>query len=176
MISQGAHDGVGLGTSFLRHIQRCRVLVHVIDITSKDPIGDFLVINQELELYNPKLMNKTQVVVINKIDTVEDKKCLAEIMSKIKGCSGHTRIMAISAATGENVKELMLRVRNLVESLPLQTDLELFMEEEERVSFDDQESDFFDILTDPNYPGQFRIIGEKIEKVILNHYYYWAKM
>lgn len=64
---EGAHDGIGLGIAFLRHIQRCRVLLHIIRGDSEDPLGDFIAINQELELFNPKLAKKPQVVVINKV-------------------------------------------------------------------------------------------------------------
>lgn len=61
---EGAHSGVGLGLAFLRHVQRCRVLVHVVDGSSPDPIGDYRAIQQELELFSPKLMDKQQVSVI----------------------------------------------------------------------------------------------------------------
>ena len=60
---QGAHEGLGLGHEFLRHVQRCQALVHVIDGTSRDPLGDFHAINLELELFNPELKDKPQVGV-----------------------------------------------------------------------------------------------------------------
>jgi GTP-binding protein len=81
---EGAHDGIGLGIAFLRHIQRCRVLIHVVDGSSPDPIGDFKVINQELELFNPKLLNKTQVVVVNKIDIPQVNEELDLIIEELK--------------------------------------------------------------------------------------------
>ena len=163
---EGAHDGVGLGISFLRHVERCRVLVHVVDLTSQDPIGDFIAINQELELFNPKLANKTQVVAINKIDDPSNNDLLDEVIKEIKQRAKHTRVIGISAATGENVKELMIRVRQLVESLPAQSEFELFMQEETRVTFDDDADESFEIMTDPNFPGQFRVIGRKIENIV----------
>ena len=65
---EGAHAGVGLGHQFLRHCQRCRVLVHVVDGTSPDPLGDYFAIRQELELFNPRLAAKPSVVAYNKTD------------------------------------------------------------------------------------------------------------
>eukprot|EP00596_Hydrurales_sp_CCMP1899_P000561 CAMPEP_0119039956 /NCGR_PEP_ID=MMETSP1177-20130426/9734_1 /TAXON_ID=2985 /ORGANISM="Ochromonas sp, Strain CCMP1899" /LENGTH=558 /DNA_ID=CAMNT_0007004517 /DNA_START=218 /DNA_END=1894 /DNA_ORIENTATION=- len=162
---EGAHDGVGMGIAFLRHVQRCRVIVHVIRGDSEDPVGDFIAIQQELELFNPKLAQKMQVVVINKIDIPEVQEKLEELTKGIKKAAGHSRVLGISAATGERVKELMIRVRKVVESLPTQTDYELFTEEEERVNFDDEMTDKFEVFTDDNFPGQFRVAGDKIEKV-----------
>lgn len=163
---EGAHDGVGLGLAFLRHVQRCRVLIHVLRGDSEDPVGDFKAINQELELFNPKLANKTQVVVINKIDIPEVRDRLDNLVSQVRAVAGHNRVLGISAATRERTSELMRRVRKLVESLPKQSDYELFTEEEERVSFDEPESEAFEILTDDNFPGQFRVVGAKIEKIV----------
>lgn len=101
---EGAHEGVGLGIAFLRHIQRCRVLIHVVNGDSVDPIGDFQAINQELELFNPQLAEKTQVVVINKVDLPEVQEHLNETVRAIKKIAGHSRVVGISAATGYRVK------------------------------------------------------------------------
>jgi GTPase len=122
--------------------------------------------SQELELFNPKLLNKTQVVAINKIDDPDARELLDDVIKEIKMRAKHTRIIGISAATNENVAELMIRVRQLVEALPAQSEFELFMQEETRVSFDENEDDSFEILTDPNFPGQFRVVGKKIEKIV----------
>ena len=64
---EGAHEGLGLGHEFLRHVQRCRALVHVIDGTSPEPMGDFRAINLELELFSPELRDKPQIVAYNKV-------------------------------------------------------------------------------------------------------------
>lgn len=149
-----------------------RVLIHVVKGDSEDPLGDFIAINQELELFNPKLANKTQVVVVNKIDIPEVKEKLPELIKAIRQKAGHTRIMGISAATRENVRELMSRVQKLVNSLPKQTSLELFTEEEDRINFEESEDDNFEIFTDENFPGQFRVVGPKIEKVSLENIYF----
>lgn len=166
---EGAHEGKGLGLAFLRHIQRCRVLIHVLRGDSEDVLGDFVAINQELELFNPKLANKTQVVVVNKIDIPEVRERLSQTIKGLKKLAGHTRIVGISAATGENVRDTMMRVKRLVDALPRQTYLELLDEEEEednRVNFDEEETEDFEIITDPRYPGQFRVAGKQIERIV----------
>jgi len=68
---EGAHQGAGLGDAFLRHIQRCRVLIHLLDGLSADPLADFTQINSEMALFDPNLARKPQVVVVNKIDLPE---------------------------------------------------------------------------------------------------------
>ena len=77
---EGAHAGIGLGKEFLRHCERCRVLVHVIDGTSEDPIGDYEAVNAELELFNPEMAKKPQVVCFNKMDTLEAQVQWEELM------------------------------------------------------------------------------------------------
>jgi GTP-binding protein len=149
-------------------------------------VGDFVAINQELELYNPDLAKKEQVVVVNKLDIPEVRAAYPSLRKELRRLAGHTRVVGISAATGsgervsvhawscnhlcccrEGVKELMSRVRKVVAALPRQSASELFTEEEERVSFDDQPDDSFEVFTDERYPGQFRVVGAKIEKVVL---------
>lgn len=148
------------------HLYVYRVLVHVIRGDSEDPLGDFKAINQELELYNPKLAQKMQVVVINKIDIPDVREKLDDLIQSISQHAGHKRVLGISAATGERVPELMQRLRKLVDSMPKQDPMELFTEEEDRVSFEDIEDDKFEIYTDDQYPGQFRVVGNKIEKIV----------
>lgn len=150
----------------------CRVLIHVIRGDSEDPLGDFKAINQELELFNPKLANKTQVVVVNKIDIPEVREKLEPLLTSIRKEAGHSRVLGISAATGERTKELMQRVRRLVESMPKQDAMELFTEEEERVDFADEVDDKFDVFTDDQFPGQYRVVGDKIERVCYYTYTY----
>jgi len=170
---EGAHEGVGLGLAFLRHIERCRVLVHVV-ANSPDIVGDFRAINDELRLFNPKLAEKPQVVVLNKIDIPEVRENLSALTEQLRTEAGHSRVLAISAVTGERVKELMSRLRKLVDALPVEVSVE---EDEERVDFSKDDSDDFDIMSDEeNYPGQFRVVGEKIEKLatMTNWDYYEA--
>lgn len=77
---EGAHEGVGLGHEFLRHVERTRVIVHVVDMSAadgRDPYQDFLMINEEIKLYNAKLEQRPQIVVANKMDMPESEDNLA---------------------------------------------------------------------------------------------------
>jgi GTPase len=116
---EGAANGTGLGLSFLRHVQRCKVLLHVIDGTSEDPIGDFEAINKELALYDECLAQKPQVVVLNKIDVPEVKEQQDDLVAKLREVAGHSRVLTISGATTENVKELMGRLKKFVSAQPV---------------------------------------------------------
>ncbi len=102
----GAHQGKGLGDRFLRHIERTRLLVHIIDLTGYDnnpPADNFHIINSELEAYSPSLAKKKQIVVANKIDLDIDGKMLKELRRKI-----HKRIIPISALTGEGIDSIKI--------------------------------------------------------------------
>ncbi|GAB5033664.1 gtp-binding protein obg [Nannochloropsis oceanica] len=114
---EGAHRGLGLGLAFLRHIERCRIILHVVNGASVDPIGDFVAINQELTLFNPVLASKPQVVVLNKIDLPQVREKTEELKTALLSHMGHTRLLEISAAAGTNTKELMLRVARLLEKV-----------------------------------------------------------
>ncbi len=115
---EGASSGIGLGYAFLRHVQRCKVLLHVVDGTSDDPIGDFKTINQELKKYDEFLATKPQVVVLNKIDVSEVSEKQDELIAKLKEAAGHSRVLSISAATTKNVEELMGRLKKFVDTQP----------------------------------------------------------
>lgn len=117
---EGAYLGKGLGHEFLRHISRTKLLVHLIDPTSENPLQDYKIIQKELKAYHQKLEEKNQVVVINKIDAVPDeviqkyKKSLEKIgkNKKIKG-----GIYCISALTGEGLRPLIFELYKIVQSL-----------------------------------------------------------
>ena len=115
---EGASSGIGLGYAFLRHVQRCKVLLHVVDGTSQDPIGDFQTINEELRKYDEFLFQKPQVVVLNKIDIPEVKEQEETLLAKLRIAAGHSRVLSISAATTERVKELMGRLKKFVMTQP----------------------------------------------------------
>jgi GTP-binding protein len=105
---EGAHSGHGLGDQFLRHIERTKILVHLIDVSSqsnRDPVADFVAINKELALYNPALAKKKQIVVPTKIDALEDESRLAAIKQLCK--KKRLRCLPISAVTGEGVTKLI---------------------------------------------------------------------
>ncbi|HBR65102.1 MAG TPA: GTPase ObgE, partial [Dehalococcoidia bacterium] len=95
---EGAHQGVGLGHEFLRHIERTRVLVHLVDGTSENPSGDFQKINRELELFDESLKDKPQILAINKVD-LEEVRILAEDVRDSMG-EDAWRFHIISAISG----------------------------------------------------------------------------
>lgn len=105
---EGAHRGAGLGHHFLRHVERTRLLVHVLDAAGsggRDPLEDFRTVNRELELYSPELVGKPQVVALNKMDLPEARANRAKLEAELAG-SG-VEAVAVSAATGEGVEELL---------------------------------------------------------------------
>jgi GTP-binding protein len=113
---EGAHQGVGLGYSFLRHIQRTKVLIHVLDGLSDDPISDFSQINSEMALFDEKIAEKPQVVAFNKMDLPMVQARWADVEMKLKNL-GYTAI-PISTVTRENVKKLLWRAAELLKTAP----------------------------------------------------------
>ncbi|MFN8493682.1 MAG: GTPase ObgE [Caldilineaceae bacterium] len=113
---EGAHEGVGLGLEFLRHIERTRVLIHLLNGDSPDPLGDFDAINQELTLFNPALVDKPQLVVFNKMDLPHAQEKWPAVEQAMQALS--LPVLAISAATHQNVQELLYRVQALLDALP----------------------------------------------------------
>jgi len=102
---EGAADGAGLGHQFLRHVERCRVLLHIVEATyttgpDRNPISDYQIINQELARYAPALANKPQVVVLNKVDAT-DTELVARIREEFKALD--VDLLTMSAATGEGL-------------------------------------------------------------------------
>ena len=169
---EGAAGGAGMGPAFLRHVQRCKVLLHVVDGTSEDPIGDFITINKELKAYDEFLAKKPQVVVLNKIDVSEVQEKSEELIEKLKEVAGHSRVLSISAATTERVKELMGRLKKFAEAQP-DEDLPALPEIDFTKAGLDFDSDDYEIISDPAYPGQWRISGSYIEQVAkMTHWEY----
>jgi len=113
---EGAHTGTGLGFEFLRHIQRTKVLIHLLDGLAEDPILDYAQINSELALYDPGLVKKPQVVAVNKMDLPEVKDRWLSLQKQLKKKGIHAS--AISAVTGENVKNLLYQVNDLLQQIP----------------------------------------------------------
>src|SRR3546814_426812 len=98
---EGAADGVGIGDRFLGHIERCRVLLHLVDASAEDPVDTYLVVRDELDAYGAGLAEKAEIVVLNKMDAV-DAKTLSRLMKKLEKKSG-APVLAMSGATGEGV-------------------------------------------------------------------------
>ncbi len=116
---EGAHEGTGLGHRFLRHVERTRMLIHVVDVSGsedRDPLNDFDTINSELKQYNPKLFEKPQIVAANKMDVTgaeENLKVLTEELER-KGY----KVFPISAATSRGLKELFYYVSQKLDEIP----------------------------------------------------------
>ena len=113
---EGAHEGVGLGHQFLRHVERTRVLVHMLDVsgmTGRDPLDDLHIINRELELYSPELAKIPQTVALNKIDVASDPELIKCVESALKS-EGHD-VFRISAATHKGLKQLLYHIWNRLE-------------------------------------------------------------
>lgn len=113
---EGAHMGIGLGHAFLRHVQRTRLLVHLLNGESENPLADFNQINAELALFDPQLAHKPQIVALNKMDLPEAQARWAQVERELKQ-RGYS-IMAISAATGSGVRELVNRAAAELAQLP----------------------------------------------------------
>jgi GTP-binding protein len=119
---EGASEGIGLGHDFLRHIERTRVLVHVVDAAStegRDPIADIIAINKELEAYNPDLIKRPQIIAANKIDAIfEDGESPVDKLKAEFEPKG-IKVYPISAVSGQGVKELLYAVYELLKTVNL---------------------------------------------------------
>jgi GTP-binding protein len=117
---EGAHQGIGLGHEFLRHIQRTRVLIHLLDGMAEDPLLDFAQINSELALFDEKLAEKPQIVAFNKIDVPEALARWPSIEKQLlaRKAGGKIKPMAISAMARTNVRQLLLKAAEELANLP----------------------------------------------------------
>ena len=116
---EGASHGAGLGHEFLRHIQRTRVLIHLLDGLSEDPIADYSQINSELSLFDPNLAKKPQLVALNKIDQPEVQERLKDIQKKFK--KQKVELMTISGLARTNTRDLLIKAyQKLAETPPLE--------------------------------------------------------
>jgi GTP-binding protein len=169
---EGAHMGVGLGLDFLRHIERTRLLIHLINGDSPDPMGDFEAINQELVLFNPKIADNPQLVVLNKMDLPHVRELWPEFEAAIQALGYPT--LAISAATRENIQPLLYQVQAMLDALPSVEEGELV--DEVAVLESPTEEKVFSIEQIDD--GEWRVIGTAIERVaqMTNWDYYEASM
>lgn len=159
-IIEGASEGVGLGLQFLRHIERTRLLLHVIDVSGsegRNPVEDFEKINSELQKYSDKLSKRTQIIVANKIDSMQDEKLCQELekLAKQKGLE----IFKISAVTGEGVSELIKHVSELLKILPKED----LLEYEDKKVYSLEEKDDYTIRKEE---GKYIIEGEPVERIM----------
>lgn len=162
---EGASEGVGLGLDFLRHIERTRILVHVVDAASvegRDPVEDIVLINNELKKYGSDVSKKPQVIAANKLDACEDKEAVLKKLRDRFEPEGY-EVFPISAATHEGVKELMYHLQDMLKKYPRETIVfepelipefaGLYGDEPFEVYYDDKEKEYV-------------IEGPKIEKML----------
>ena len=141
-IIEGAAEGVGLGLDFLRHIERTRLLIHVVDISGiegRDPFEDFVKINEELKKYSVKLWDRPQIVVANKADMLYDEEVYEDFKKKVNEL-GFDKVYKMSAATKSGVDEIIKEAGRMLTEIPI-TDLEIseeerFVQEEKRFTYD----------------------------------------
>jgi GTP-binding protein len=159
---EGAHLGAGLGHDFLRHIQRTRVLIHMLDGDAEDPLADFHQINTELALFDDKLGQKPQVVVFNKMDLPHAQERWPEIEQALKKL-GH-EAMSISAATHQGTRDVLNRAIQKLDALPpLEEVVELPV-----YQLDDNPLAF--TITRIN-EGEYRVSGKRIERAVAMTYW-----
>ena len=152
---EGAHTGAGLGVKFLRHIERTRVLIHLLDGTAPDPLKDFATINAELELFSPKLAAKPQVVALNKMDVPQAQAVWLPVQSAMR--ERNVPAFAISAVTGQGTKELLFAVLRVLQEMPVEP-----IQPEARVFRPAEDEDAFEILRE----GQvLRVQGRRLERM-----------
>ena len=159
---EGASLGAGLGIQFLKHIERTRVLLHVIDMASTEnrkPIEDYNTINKELENYNPKLLLRPQIIVANKMDMPNANVNLEEFKKEI---SKDVKIIPISAYTRFNINELIQETYALLNTIKLEQFEEDNTDEVVEYTFKKKEEDFFVELTED---GLYNVYGPEIEKL-----------
>jgi GTP-binding protein len=171
-LMEGAHEGVGLGLDFLRHVERTRLLIHLLNGDSPDPLGDFQAINQELSLFNPALADKPQIVAFNKMDLPAAQEAWPDVQAAIERYG--LPIIAISAVTRENVQQLLYQVQEMLDALP-----SLYAEPEEEelpeITPDEDERIFHIEQIDD---GEWLVEGVAIERAarMTNWEYYEAAM
>ena len=160
-VIEGASEGIGLGTQFLRHIERTRLLLHVIDVSGsegRNPVEDFYTINNELKKYSQKLSERKQIIVANKIDSMQDESLYKNLekLAKEKGLE----IFKISAATNTGIKELIIHVSQVLKTLPKENLIEI-SNEEKLYTLEDEEP--FTITMD----GKTYVVnGPAVEKLM----------
>jgi GTP-binding protein len=152
---EGAHAGTGLGFAFLRHIQRTRVMIHLIDGSGADPLADFSQINTELALFDPDLARKPQVVAVNKMDLPDAQERWTALRDELR--SRGFESFAVSALTRRGTREVLYRAAQLLEEMPpaaLPPELPVYRAAEDASAFSiDREPD-----------GGWRVKGKRIER------------
>lgn len=160
-IIEGASEGIGLGTQFLRHVERTRLLLHVIDVAGlegRNPVDDFNKINEELRKYSQKLSERKQIIVANKIDSMQEESNYKELEKVAK--EKNIEIFKISAVTGEGLNELFNYVSEILKTLPKEEVVDI----EDRIIYTlEEEEDEFEIEVVNN---EFFVTGPAVERLM----------
>lgn len=160
-IIEGASEGIGLGTQFLRHVERTRLLLHVLDcagLEGRNPVDDFYKINEELKKYSEKLANRKQIIVANKLDSVQDSANIEAIEKLAK--ENQLELYKVSAATGEGLKELFSHVAEEIKNLPKEEIVDI----EDRIVYTLEEEE--EPFTVEIVKGEFVVQGPAAERIM----------
>ena len=159
-IIEGASEGTGLGLEFLRHIERTRLLLHVIDVSGsegRNPVEDFNIINSELKKYSEKLAKRKQIIVANKIDSMQDENLYRDLEKMAK--EKNIEIFKISAVTGEGLENLLKRVSDVLKTLPKEDVVEIV--DKKLYTLEDEEE-----FTIKREDGMFIVDGPGVQKIM----------
>lgn len=157
-IIEGAAEGVGLGIQFLRHVERTRLLIHIVDISGlegRDPFEDFVTINEELKKYSVKLWDRPQIVVANKCDMLYDEQVFEDFKKKVNEL-GFDKVYKMSAATRDNVDAVIKEAARMLQDIPV---TDLIISNEERYIPEDKKFTY-EIRIEPNEEGTNTYIVE----------------
>lgn len=163
---EGASEGVGLGHAFLKHIERTKVLIHVVDgasVEGRDPLEDLGTIIRELEAYNPELLTRPQVIAANKMDAVYDENDTEGVLSHLKAEyePKGIKVFPISAVSGKGVKELLFYVNELLKTVD---DTPVVFEREFELEYQGDRA--LSYTVEKNDDGVFVVEGPRIEKML----------
>ncbi|MWV46708.1 GTPase ObgE [Paenibacillus sp. HJL G12] len=166
---EGAHEGVGLGHEFLRHVERTRIIIHVVDMAGsegRDPFEDWVKINQELELYNAALAERPQIVAANKMDMPGAEENLATFREQVQSERPDIEIMPISSLTRQGIQELLYRAAGILDAIPQEVHVEEVAETTERKVYklDKKEEDNSFTITRDN--EAYVVHSVKIERML----------
>lgn len=168
---EGAHEGVGLGHEFLRHVERTRVIIHVVDMAAsegRDPFEDWIKINDELEKYNPKLAERPQIIAANKMDMPDAEELLELFKQQLAEHPGGDSypIVPVSSLTKQGIQELLYKVADMLDAIPEAPLVEEVKETGERKVFKFNKKDDESSFTVRYDEGIYVVESENIEKFI----------
>lgn len=160
-IIEGAHEGIGLGHAFLRHVERTRLLLHIVDVSGvegRDPLEDFAAINRELKLYSPKLAEKPQIVLANKSDIPSFDAHYEAFRARLEA-EGY-RVFPISAATKQGIKQVLNYTWEMLSKMPKA------QEEDEYEMYDPDQVRRDDTITITRTEDVYEVEGLRVRKIV----------